>query len=126
MLSTTRELTVVDLLEYGEEETAKWIGSCSDEDFIRVCGVADWIMLYGPKTPSGASMLTAFVVSAAAVFICEGAPRKLARSRRRKLSIELSEQYEKFVQKSSPSLVELREKGDFYGVTKELMEFWGE
>ncbi|HEY2063500.1 MAG TPA: hypothetical protein VGH57_34345 [Amycolatopsis sp.] len=125
MLSTSRVLAAKGLLEYGEEEAAKWVFFCSDDEFIRVCGVADWILLYGPKTPSGASMMIARGIAVAAVFVREGAPRELARSRRKKLSDFPPGWSEEMEKREDPSLPELREKGKFYGVTGELKNFWG-
>lgn len=74
-----------DLIEYGEDETARWMLTCSDDDLIRVCSVADWLLLDGPAHQSGSSMMIAKACALAAVYVREGAPRELRRSRRRKV-----------------------------------------
>ena len=72
-----------DLVEYGEDDAVDWVSSCSDDEFLRICGVADWLLLKVPGTPSGASMMVAKATALAAVFVREGAPRPLKRKRRK-------------------------------------------
>lgn len=83
MLSASAERIAADLRQYGEEATAVWLLSCTDEELVRVCSVGEWLLLEGPRTPSGASMLFARALSLAAVYVREGSPRELAHSRRR-------------------------------------------
>jgi len=71
-----------DLLRYGEPATSKWLLACSEDELVRVCSVADWLLLYGPTEVSGSSMMIAKACALAAVYVKEGAPRVLARSRR--------------------------------------------
>ena len=71
-----------DLLRYGEPETSEWMLSCSEDELVRVCSVADWLLLHGPSEPSGSSMMIAKACALAAIYVREGAPRALARSRR--------------------------------------------
>lgn len=124
MLSTTRGLTARHLIEYGEDEAAQWVGSSSNEDFMKVCGVANWLISYGPESPSGSSMMMATAIAAAAVFVKEGVARDLARKRRKKLPDLPADEYRKIAFDGSPDLNEQRRKGEFYGVTNEFKEFW--
>jgi hypothetical protein len=71
-----------DLRRYGEDETAQWILTCSEDELVKVCSVADWLLYHGPAKSSGASMMIAKVCALAAVYVREGSPRNLARSRR--------------------------------------------
>jgi len=72
-------------MEYDEPEAAQWILSCSEDELVRICSVADWLLLHGPATPSGASMMIAKACGLAAVYVQEGQPRNLKRSRRQKV-----------------------------------------
>lgn len=71
-----------DLSRYGEDAAARSIWTCSDDELVRVCSVAEWLLYNGPSQPSGASMLIAKACALAAVYVHEGAPRHLTRSRR--------------------------------------------
>ncbi|MBT1669187.1 hypothetical protein KK092_07320 [Curtobacterium flaccumfaciens pv. flaccumfaciens] len=82
MLSTTRNLTVRDLLQFHEPAVADWVETCTEEDFVRVCDVADFLSLHGPSSPSGGSMMLLKCVALAAVYVHDGAPRELARAKR--------------------------------------------
>ncbi|MET7998206.1 hypothetical protein ABZU76_45715 [Amycolatopsis sp. NPDC005232] len=124
MLSTSRGLAARDLLEYGEEAAAEWVYLCSEDDFMKVCAAADWILLHGPTTPSGASMMVARAIAAAAVFVHEGRPRDLARKRRRKLPEPSPEERRRVGFDQAPDFRAQRAKGEHYGVTDELKEFW--
>ncbi|WP_326568839.1 hypothetical protein VSH64_45030 [Amycolatopsis rhabdoformis] len=124
MLSTSRGSAAQDLLEYGEAATAEWVVSCSEDDFMKVCAAADWILLYGPTTPSGASMMVARAIASAAVFVHDGRPRDLARKRRRKLPELTPEERRRVAFDRAPDHRAQRAKGEFYGVTDELKEFW--
>ena len=85
MLSASAEKIALDLRQYGEEATADWLLTCTDEELVRVCSVGEWLLFHAPGKPSGGSMLFAKALSRAAVYVREGAPRELARSRRRRL-----------------------------------------
>lgn len=85
MLATKAEYIAHDLLEFGEPETAEWVVGCTDDELVRVCSVADWLLLRGPTSPSGSSMMIAKACALAAVYVHEGQPRELRRARRRKL-----------------------------------------
>ena len=85
MLNASAETIAADLRQYGEDATAHWLLACTDEELVRVCSVGEWLLYHGPSRPSGDSMLIAKALSLAAVYVREGAPRELARSRRRSL-----------------------------------------
>jgi hypothetical protein len=84
VLSASVETIAADLRQYGEAPTADWLLGCTDEELVRVCSVGEWLLYNGPGRPSGGSMLFAKALSLAAVYVREGAPRHLARSRRRR------------------------------------------
>jgi hypothetical protein len=85
MLSASVESIARELVEYGEDDTAAWIVDCSDDELVRVCSVASWLLFHGPTVSSGASMMIAKACALAAVYVREGGPRELKRSRRRKV-----------------------------------------
>ena len=85
MLSASAQTIAADLRQYGEDAAADWLLACTDEKLVRVCSVGEWLLFNGPGRPSGGSMLFAKALSLAAVYVREGAPRELARSRRRRL-----------------------------------------
>jgi len=62
--------------------TAAWIVDCSDDELVRVCSVANWLLFNGPTLPSGASMMISKACALAVVYVRQGAPRHLARARR--------------------------------------------
>ncbi|MGC5024165.1 hypothetical protein ACLQ3K_05355 [Tsukamurella sp. DT100] len=72
---TTAEMTAADLRRYGEDEAAAWVLRCSDEELERVFQVAGY--LYGRVNPLARACATA------AVYVCEGVPRELRRTRRK-------------------------------------------
>lgn len=41
MLSTSRGAGARDLPEYGEDAVAAWVMSCGDDEFLKVCAVAE-------------------------------------------------------------------------------------
>ena len=86
MLNAPVEYMSRDLHEYGEDETANWILTCSEDELVRVCSVAEWLLYCGPSRPSGGSMMIAKACAAAAVYVREGAPRNLARTRRKRIA----------------------------------------
>lgn len=83
MLSAGVESIAEDLRQYGEPETAEWILGCSDDELVRVCSVAEWLLYYGPRRPSGGSMMIGKACALAAVYVHDGSPRELARPRRK-------------------------------------------
>lgn len=82
MLTTGAGLVADDLERYGELAAAAWVLTCSEEELVRICTVADWLLYNGPRRASGASMLIAKACALAAVHVQEGRPRDLTRSRR--------------------------------------------
>jgi hypothetical protein len=84
VLSTSAEVTSGDLRQYGEDAAADWVLGCTDEGLVRVCSVADWPLYRGPGPTGDGSMLLAKAASLAAVYVREGAPRDLARTRHRR------------------------------------------
>jgi hypothetical protein len=86
MLSAGDELIAEELRRYGEEATAAWVLECSDDDLIKICSVADWLLHYGPRPRAAGSMIIAKACALAAVYVRENAPRDLARARRGKPS----------------------------------------
>jgi hypothetical protein len=85
MLNASTESMSQALHQYGEEETAKWVVACSEEELVRVCSVAEWLLCRGPGLSGGGSMMIAKACAIAAVYVHEGAPRELARRRRKHL-----------------------------------------
>lgn len=83
MLSVSAESISRDLAAYGEDEAANWVLTCSDDELERLCSVAEWLLHNGSGILSGGSMLIAEACALAAVYVREGAPRNLARARRR-------------------------------------------
>jgi hypothetical protein len=81
VLSTTRNLTVRDLLQFHEPAVADRVETYTEEEFVRVCDVADFLSLFGPTTGSGASMTLSKCVALAAVYVHDGAPRELVTGR---------------------------------------------
>lgn len=125
MMQITRGAVRRYLLEYGEASAAEWIVSTSDDEFIQVCGIGSWLLVAGPSTPSGASMTLANAAAIAAVCVHDGHPRKLARSRRRKLP-ELSAEEARRI-RAEPYPMELSfSVPSHYGVTEEIKEFWAD
>ena len=47
MLDTTAETMTADLRDYGEDATANALLSRTDEELVRVCSVAEWILHEG-------------------------------------------------------------------------------
>lgn len=46
MLSASAESMSESLYQYGEHEAADWVGSCSDDELVRVCatgGLSEWL-----------------------------------------------------------------------------------
>jgi len=53
MLNAPVQYMSRDLHEYGEDKTADWILTCSEDELVRVCSVAEWLLYSGPSRPSG-------------------------------------------------------------------------
>ncbi|MET7989650.1 hypothetical protein ABZU76_01960 [Amycolatopsis sp. NPDC005232] len=123
MLSTTRRLTAQWTAQYGEDAAADWAAHCTKEEFIRVCGVADFLIYCGPPTPSGGGMMAAKAVAIAAVFIHEGAPRHLARKNRKKLDPARYAGPDPTMD-SFADLEAQRRAGQYCGVTEQFEAFW--
>lgn len=120
MLLAAAEDISRDLLQYGEGPTAEWMLSCSDEEFIRVLGVADWLLYDAPRSPSGASMMIAKACALAAVYVREGVPRDLARAHRMKVDdvgVPASRRF--------PNHARQEALGRHHGVGDDARRFWG-
>ncbi|WP_326566041.1 hypothetical protein VSH64_29750 [Amycolatopsis rhabdoformis] len=83
MISAADSAIAGYLVQYGETETARWVLTCSEDDLLRIGSVGHWLELRGPSTPTGAGMMLAKALALAAVYVREGKPRDLVRSRRR-------------------------------------------
>lgn len=121
MLSASAESMAESLYQYGEHEAADWVVSCSDDELVRVCSVAEWLLYQGPGPSRGGSMMIARACAIAAVYVREGAPRELARSRRKRVAGALpvpspGRRPNAGLQAACPS---------GYGVGEDLRAFWG-
>jgi len=109
------------LRQYGEEATARWLVSCSDDELVRVASVVEWLLYFGPKQQSGASMMIVKACALAAVYVREGSPRNLARSRRGAASAHaISADGGRRPKNTLQEAV-----GMEYGVGDDAREFWG-
>ena len=81
-LTTSVDGVADNLLRYHEDEVSRWIETCTDEEFVDICNVADFLLYYGPHPPSGSSMLIDKALAIAAVYVHEGSPRALRRGTR--------------------------------------------
>jgi hypothetical protein len=127
VLSASAETIAADLRQYGEDDTADWLRTCTDEELVRVCSVAHWLTYHGPHTPSGGSMLYAKALSLAAVYVREGAPRDLARSRRRRVEgWQQPEVADGWYLGRLPDHVLAGSVPFAYGVGDDARAFWGE
>ena len=124
VLGAPCELIARDLIEYGEVEAAEWVRSCSDDDLVRICSVADWLLLHGPSTKAGSSMMIAKALALATVYIREGTPRDLA-SKRRKPLPALSEAERDAIRRGRWVNYQLQEaKPRDYGVGPDARDYW--
>ncbi|HEY2063501.1 MAG TPA: hypothetical protein VGH57_34350 [Amycolatopsis sp.] len=123
MFSTTRRSIAQSSAQYGEDVVADWALGCSDEEFVRVCGVADWLIYQGPTTPSGAGMMVDKAVALAAAFVKEGSPRLLRRKIRKNIWAD-SRRYSDDLLDRIPLLDYQDKKGTYYGVTESFKAFW--
>lgn len=113
----------MDLRHYGEDEAALWIESCTDEEFVRVCNVADFVLFFGPTAASGGSMLIAKACAIAAMYIYEGAPRRLNRNRR-DLKRALPDRSQ-WPERRTNDLV-MKTLPTYEGVNDDFVKFWAE
>jgi hypothetical protein len=109
-----------DLRRYGEDEAAEWIIDCSEDELVRVCAVAEWLLYHGPARRSGASRMIAKACALAAVYVREGSPRDLLRSRRgaasgSRVAAAGGRRPDHKLQAAAPSQ---------YGVRQDAREFW--
>jgi hypothetical protein len=119
VLNASSERIAADLRQYGEDEAADWLLTCTDEELVRVCSVGEWLLFHGPGRPSGGSMLFAKALSLAAVYVREGAPRELARPRRRRL-----DGHDREYDGRRPDHVLAGSVPDAYGVGDDARAFW--
>jgi hypothetical protein len=122
VLSTTRNLTVRDLLQFHEDAVARWVETCTDEEFVRVCDVADFLSLHGQTTSSGALLMLSKCVAMAAVYVHDGEPRALARAKR-----DLKAAVPPIDSDSASNDVNLaRQYPTFFAVGDDAIDFWAE
>lgn len=122
MLNASVGPMATDLRAYGEDDTADWVVQCSEIELVRVCSVAEWILYNGPKTAAGGSMMVAKACALACVYVREGVPRKLARSRRKSLEpVGAGEAHSR-----RPDYKLQAEQVPDYGVGDDLRRFWSE
>ena len=119
MLNASVENMSRDLQEYGEDETANWVLTCSDDELVRVCSVAEWLLYFGPSRPSGGSMMIARACAVAAVYVREGAPRGLARARRKRIADPAP------MPSRRPDYALQMKRSREYGVGDDFRAFWG-
>jgi hypothetical protein len=125
MLGAACESIARDLVEYGEHDAADWVRSCSDDDLVRICSVADWLLFNGPSTKTG-SMMIAQALALAAVYVREGTPRDLVRSRRKPLP-PLSEPERDAIRRGRWVNYQVQEiKPRDYGVGQDARDYWGQ
>jgi len=122
MLWSSTSLIHHDLLAYGEDASASWIVECSEDELVRVCSVAEWLLYFGPQTASGSSMILAKACALAAVYVHEGTPRALVRSRRSTKSAQTADDSPG----RRPNYVVQEEAPLGYGVGIDARDFWGQ
>jgi hypothetical protein len=110
-----------DLRRYGEDDVALWVVACSDDELLRVCSVADWLLLRGQALPSGSSMMIAKACALAAVYVCEGKPRNLRRHRR--MPASAADEHSPDADRR-PDLMAQLSAGRDYGVGQDARDFW--
>jgi hypothetical protein len=121
---TTNTLDVAnDLRQFREDSAAEWVENCSDDEFVRVSNAAMFVWDYGPTTAAGNSMSLSKASAIGAVYVHEGAPRKLARGRR-DLMRPLPKT-PKWRRRSTNTGLQ-RFFDEFYGVGDDFVDFWAE
>ncbi|MEV6644354.1 hypothetical protein [Amycolatopsis sp. NPDC051371] len=124
VLDTSVGLIAEDLRRYGEDDVALWVMTCSDDELLRVCSVADWLLLRGQATTSGSSMMIAKACAVAAVYVCEGKPRNLRRRRRMPASAGTAPDEHSPDADRRPDLMAQLSTGRDYGVGQDARDFW--
>lgn len=112
------EVIAVYLAEYGEDQASTWVLNCSDDELMRVVTVAGWLIHNGPGTKAG-SMIFAKALALASVYVHEGTPRNLRRSRRKtigRLPVEIQLRY--------PSPASYPGAAQTYPVGPDARAFW--
>lgn len=97
--------------------------TCSEDDLLEICGVAYWLLSYGPTSPSGNSMMLTKAAALAAVAVHDGHPRELARKLRKPKS-SLPDVEARVLQQGYPDHEQQLGLGDFYGMTDEIEAYW--
>ena len=101
------------LNSYGEAAAADWVATTSDDELVRVCSVAGWLQserhLEAPKA-----------LALAAVYVCEGAPRDLARIDR--LPVPADQLHTEDSRR--PKLPALMTTPEGYGVGDDARAYW--
>lgn len=123
MYTTSIGSVAESLRSYGEESTAEWVLSCSEEQLVRICSVAYWLIFHGPKNASG-GVLLAKMEALAAVYVRHGVPRDTAR-KRRDLRAGRPEASEATLERRPDDKVAAEVPED-YGVGEDLRSFWEE
>jgi hypothetical protein len=110
-----------DLLQFGEDDSAHWVETCTDDEFVRVCAAAEFVWSQGPVSPAGQSMTLAKAMAIGAVYVHEGSPRKMVKERR-----DTKRQLPSRSGGTNRSTdVWLQHSFDqFYGVGDDFIEFW--
>jgi hypothetical protein len=124
VLDASVGLIAEGLRRYSEDDVAFWVVTCSDDELLRVCSVADWLLLRGPALPSGSSMMIAKACALAAVYVCEGKPRNLRRRRRKPASAGAAPDEHSSDADRRPDLVAQLSAGRGYGVGQDARDFW--
>ncbi|MCW2575566.1 MAG: hypothetical protein JWR66_1596 [Modestobacter sp.] len=78
--TSTRSISTA-LRACGEAETAAWVVTCSDNELVRICAVAERLAQHGPSRRSG-SVLLDRAEALAAVYVRNRVPRDTVRARR--------------------------------------------
>lgn len=125
VLDASVNLVAEGLRRYGEDDVALWVLKCSDDELLRVCSVADWLLLRGPALPSGSSMMIVKACALAAVYVCEGEPRDLRRRRRKPASSGTVPDQHSSDADRRPDLMAQLSAGHGYGVGQDARDFWG-
>jgi hypothetical protein len=124
VLDSSVGLIAEGLRRYGEDDVALWVIACSDDELLRVCSVADWILLRRPALPSGSSMMITKACALAAVYVCEGKPRNLRRRRRMPASAGAAPDERSPDVDRRPDLMAQLSTGRDYGVGQDARDFW--
>ena len=124
VLDASVGLIAEDLRCYGEYDVASWVIACSDDELLRVCSVADWLLLRGPALSSGSSMMLAKACALAAVYVCEGRPRDLRRGRRMPASAGTAPGEHSPDADRRPDLMAQLSADRGYGVGQDARDFW--